>query len=124
MLSQVFDNKNIQGVFSNIQGGVTLFISSTQKSKRHLSQSLWWLCGEIEGLSTIPCSFRHLRWSNKYECKTSSDVTYWTPDVVYYTQQEVNTVWLQHSKWGGENSLSQSLYNENTQCTISTAMPG
>jgi len=65
------------GSVTYIQGYITLaFISSIQASKRHLSQSLWRLRGEIEDLSVIRYSFRDLCPSNKYEYNTFWYVTY------------------------------------------------
>jgi hypothetical protein len=52
----------------NIRWCVTfVFITSLQTSSKCLSQSLWRLHEEMEGMSVIPCSFG------------PSDVTYWTP---------------------------------------------
>jgi len=54
---------------------VTLvFVTTTQTSKEHSSQSLWQSYGQIEDLSIIPCSLRRLCQS-KNESNIPSDVT-------------------------------------------------
>jgi hypothetical protein len=40
-------------------------------------QLIWWLFGEIEGLSNISCCFGFLYWRNKYMGCEPSAGTYW-----------------------------------------------
>lgn len=45
------------------------------------------LCGDIEGLPIIPCSFGFLYLSSKYKCNTPSDIAYWTAYVYWNRRQ-------------------------------------
>jgi hypothetical protein len=53
-------------------------------SPLQMSHSLWWLYGETEVLSKIPCSFRWLCQSNKHECNNLRHYLLNTPHILLF----------------------------------------